>query len=202
MKFDTHIPFHTPSDPDRTFTGAASQLAEAERLAGLGSWTWRDGARTIFCSGGLLQFIGGIEPELSLRSIVRHIHPDDRRALFAQVRTARHAGSGALELRLRSGAEPRVFAASIRGGCTTKGHAVLWGVCHDITAPHRVKKALLRSESRWEMALETARQGVWDYDVRHHSVGQGILSDTARIFVTKQNPIPWSMASPWGLARC
>jgi diguanylate cyclase (GGDEF)-like protein/PAS domain S-box-containing protein len=40
-----------------------------------------------------------------------------------------------------------------------------WGICQDVTMVRLVSAALDRSESRWEIALESARQGVWDADL-------------------------------------
>jgi diguanylate cyclase (GGDEF)-like protein/PAS domain S-box-containing protein len=39
------------------------------------------------------------------------------------------------------------------------------GIQTDITSRKKTEAALAASESRWQFALESARQGVWDYDV-------------------------------------
>ncbi|MDP1730911.1 MAG: EAL domain-containing protein [Devosia sp.] len=179
MKLDFQQPLC--ANPDlgyqTVFDGAASQLAEAERLAGLGSWTWRSGERNLSCSAGLMRLAdcGGLATEASLRSCFRYILPEDRRNVFARIREAqRTGGSGSFEFRLKGGnGEGRILSASIRTGSACDGRVVSWGSCQDITATRGVKVALDRSESRWEMAFETARQGVWDFDLAtgtvHHS---------------------------------
>lgn len=41
------------------------------------------------------------------------------------------------------------------------------GVCRDVTSRKHAEDALAESENRWNFALESAGQGVWDHDLRH-----------------------------------
>ncbi len=41
------------------------------------------------------------------------------------------------------------------------------GVCRDVTQRKRTEAALAESESRWNFALESAGQGVWDHDLKN-----------------------------------
>ncbi len=58
-----------------------------------------------------------------------------------------------------------VAVAIVREGPERKP-AYLIAQLNDIEARRRVEQALELSESRWNFALESARQGVWDYDYR------------------------------------
>lgn len=58
-----------------------------------------------------------------------------------------------------------VAVAMVREGPERKP-AYLIAQLNDIEARRRVEQALELSESRWNFALESARQGVWDYDYR------------------------------------
>lgn len=147
--------------------GAASHLEEVERLAGLGSWTWRAGDAFLLCSAGLVRLLGKGQgaAALSLRDCLGSVHAADRRPLFDHVRGAQRSGQARFEFRVVSdGKEVGIVCASLRWGFAEDGSPILWGVCQDTTPTRRVKAALDRSESRWEKALETARQGVWDAD--------------------------------------
>jgi diguanylate cyclase (GGDEF)-like protein/PAS domain S-box-containing protein len=170
MKLVSQTPSSAPSGAAQAFSGPAAQLAEAERLAGLGSWTWRLGATMVSCSPGLLQLLDAAGPELPPLLLLRRVEPADRHAVLSQLRAARAAGAGACEFGLRDGEGRRRLRLSIRAGSSAAGENMLWGVCQDVTVQRQLEQALRRSESRWEMALETARQGVWDYDLVNHVV--------------------------------
>lgn len=149
------------------FGGAASLLGEAERLAGLGTWTWRAGDPFIACSAGLVRLLGKGEDAaaLTLRDCFGSVHAADRRPLLDHVREAQRSGRARFEFRIVSdGEEVGVVCVSLRSGFADDGSPILWGACQDSTPVRQAKAALDRSESRWEMALETARQGVWDSD--------------------------------------
>lgn len=180
MAFNSNNPIRPPLGPEQAFAGAASQLAEAERLAGIGSWTWEHGSKVISCSAGLMHLLPIAEREPSIRALLRPIHSSDRRAVLTAIRAARQTGADTFEFQVGSGQHSRIFGAGIRSGYTPEGEAILWGACHDITASRQIKEALERSESRWEMALETARQGVWDYDVANHIVSHSSTWYTLR----------------------
>ena len=45
-----------------------------------------------------------------------------------------------------------------------------YGVNRDITERKRSEQALVESESRWNFALEGAGQGVWDHNLKNHTV--------------------------------
>lgn len=144
--------------------GEAEQLNAAELLAGFGRWRWQPGARVIAISPGMQTILGDriASREIAARTFLRMISAADRKTLFGRVRLMlidREARD--LELSI-SGYDGGVRAAVTMFRVTETS---FWGVCQDVTVVRLVTAALDRSESRWEIALESARQGVWDADL-------------------------------------
>jgi len=137
---------------------ATQQFAEAERLAGLGRWSWSP-ATGLVCSEGLLTVLGRAERP-SVRQVLRQL--GGRRSLFEAIRQGR-AGAVAPPIEL-SIPLPDGSHHMATGIVRADGNA-LWGLVQNVTVLHRMATALDRSESRWEIALESARQGVWDSDI-------------------------------------
>jgi diguanylate cyclase (GGDEF)-like protein len=56
-----------------------TSLANAQRIARLGSWTWHPASTRFECSAEYQQVIGGytLGPDYQWRDILRHVHPDD-----------------------------------------------------------------------------------------------------------------------------
>ena len=140
------------------------ELEAAELLAGFGRWRWRPGSRTIAISGGMSRIVGTIKPlaELNVRTGLRMLQPADRKALFGRLRLmlAEHEARD-LEFGVTG------HDGGVRAVMTMFRHDAdgFWGICQDVTMVRLVSAALDRSESRWEIALESARQGVWDSDL-------------------------------------
>ena len=59
---------------------------------------------------------------------------------------------------------------STMGMDATSRTPTLWGVCKDISASRQIEAALDQSETRWEMALESAGQGVFDSNLETGTV--------------------------------
>lgn len=141
------------SDPRR-------HMAETEALAGFGRWGWsRD--RGLWCSEGLHNILGVVSA--NVRPLLRRIPAQQRHMLIAALRQARSDQPPvAVEFRLRGANDHwRNCTAWIR----KDADGGLWGIVQDITALRSMSAALERSESRWEIALQSAHQGVWDSDV-------------------------------------
>jgi len=136
---------------------ATRQFVEAERLAGLGHWSWSPDAGLV-CSDNLLAVLGR-KDRPSVRQVFRRL--GGLRSLLQSIRQVR-AGelSGPLELSFPHGDTRRMATGIVRADGER-----LWGLVQDVTALYDAQAALGRSESRWETALESARQGVWDSDI-------------------------------------
>jgi diguanylate cyclase (GGDEF)-like protein/PAS domain S-box-containing protein len=136
----------------------ARQFAEAERLAGLGRWSWSP-AGGLTCSPGLLSMLGR-DSQPNLRQLLRGL--GGRRTLFAAIRQVRaDTAAPTIELAIPLPDGHHHLAT----GIVSADGDTLWGLVHDVSALRDIAAALDRSESRWEMALESARQGVWDSDL-------------------------------------
>jgi len=142
----------------------AEEMQAAEMLAGLGRWHWRPGERAVALSPGMDRIIGTTAPapNLGARQLLRLLKQEDRRALLERLRMLL-AGDEVRDLEV---AVTGYDSGSRRVSMTFRRRAAeIWGVCHDITLMRMVTAALDRSEGRWEIALESARQGVWDADL-------------------------------------
>ena len=139
---------------------ASAQLSAAETLAGLGNWRWSPPSPLFEASAGLMRILGRRKraARLAVRPILRTIPASQRARLIAALRARRPARLD-LELKQADGAR-KVLALSLE----PEGDGV-WGVVQDVTALSSISTALDRSESRWEMALESAGQAVWDSDL-------------------------------------
>ncbi len=155
--------------PDEAIALLEQQVTEAEQLAGLGRWAWsrQDGLML----SDTLQRLLGLPPSPSVRQVLRGAK--GLPFLKTSIRDAEKGGKPVpfeMNLVSRAGSGRCTVTVTVR---SMPGGEGLWGLCHDISNYSQVVAALNRSESRWEIALETARQGVWDSDlvtgIVHHS---------------------------------
>ena len=137
-------------EAERALIRSQSLLKEAERIANLGSWSWMPGEKKHLWSDETFR-IFGVSPadfEPSLRSIVLHIHPDDRRRV-RELFLASAAGeerSGEFRI-IRPDGEERVLEAE--ASLRNESHGVrLIGVVHDITEQRQLEKELLKAGER------------------------------------------------------
>ena len=150
--------------PAEYAVAAGAELEAAELLAGFGRWRWRPGGRTIAISPGMSRIVGTIalQPTIDARAALRMISAKDRHALFGRLR---------LMLVEHEARDLEFSVAGLDGGLRAvvsmfrEDAGGFWGICQDVTMVRLVSAALDRSESRWEIALESARQGVWDSDL-------------------------------------
>lgn len=73
-----------------------ARLAEAERVAHIGSWEWDVGSDEIVCSDGLLEIYGIAREEFDARfrpGESKFVHPDDRERVTAELRHGLESGS-------------------------------------------------------------------------------------------------------------
>jgi diguanylate cyclase (GGDEF)-like protein/PAS domain S-box-containing protein len=138
------------------------RLADAQQIAGVGSFHWDPVGRAVEWSDELrriLAFTDGSEPVGP--ETLELVHPDDRPALEAAARAALQEG-GALELDLRmvrgDGVE-RLF--HVRAGATLAPDGTPWrldGICADVTERRR-------GEERLAQAQRLAEIGSFDRDL-------------------------------------
>jgi len=139
----------------------------------------RDGTRQyLYVSEGVRELFG-VPPEVLLRDaslVTRHLHPDDAGRMQAETRQLLAAPavlSGEFRVRDIRGREKWVHNRSCEVMRDAQGvHRV--GVVLDITERKRMEAALHQSEALWKTALETAGDGVWDWNLQ---TGERYLSD-------------------------
>jgi diguanylate cyclase (GGDEF)-like protein/PAS domain S-box-containing protein len=152
---------------EETLRRREAQLAEAQQIAGVGSWHWDPEAHQVAWSAELLRLLGfapGAAPVGD--ETLDLVHPDDRERVAAAASEA--LGSGAtmeLEFRMRrADGEYRLFFC--RGGATLGpgGEARrLDGICEDVT-----ERRL--AEQRLAEAQRLAQIGTFDRDLEADEV--------------------------------
>lgn len=124
-----------------------ARLAEAERIARMGSWEWDIPSRQMTCSEGLYE-IYGISPEEfdgHYEGGSRYVHPDDRELVERQLREAVESGvSVDLEYRIiRPDGRVRRVRSRAELTADSDGNALrLTGTVQDVTELHAAAEAL------------------------------------------------------------
>ncbi len=152
-----------------------ARLAEAQRLAHLGSWEWDADADTVAWSDELYR-IFGIEPsdvDAYLAAYLDRIHPDDRARVDAAIRTSLAAGAPfELEQRIvRPSGEIRTLRCLGRpvDGEANGGRRLL-GACVDITAIKEAER----------QAIELAREHAARQEAERAVSRVGLLAEASR----------------------
>lgn len=127
--------------------------------------------RMVYANRAFAELLGGGVNEAGDQSIFELIHADDsaaaRQRLQRLMRGEASDYRGEHRFRHADGAPLWVMvAASVLRSDTTGEPAYLITQLTSIELQKKAEEALATSESRWNFALESARQGVWDHDIR------------------------------------
>ena len=153
------------------------KLAELERdaaLDGASVFVWEQNLATnrvrwLSRHGGLAMF-GPLGEDHDGPAWNAAIHPEDLArvvAAYERVRTG-HASQLDLSYRFRSpGGEwlHMIERGHVTSSRTAAGGVMLRGVTMDVTGPRRVERALARSRERFQLALECANIGFYEWDL-------------------------------------
>lgn len=137
------------------------QLARAQELAKMGSWSWQVGSDRVYWSDEMYR-IYGLTPETfkgTLDGFLERVHPDDRAMVQSSVGYALEHGTPFhhQERILRPSGDVRVLDSI--GECIigSNGKAIqLMGLCRDITEDARAVQQLEESEQRFRKIFEAS----------------------------------------------
>ena len=152
---------------------AERQLADAQELARVGSWTMVPSTQQMLWSREMFRILGhdpdGAIPESAY--LLPHVHPDDRDRLMEHVERARERAEGyEISYRvIRPDGEVRDVHSRVRAECGPDGSvARLLGTLHDITASERLAHELgvANEELQQVNRLNADVLGLVGHDVR------------------------------------
>ncbi len=159
---------------EQEFRRSEARLAEAQRIASIGSWEW-DVVHDCICWSEEMRRIFGSDPAEfggTLAGYVELIHPDDRAMAQLVIEKAiAEGGSFAFEHRVlrRDGGERTIFGRGevFRDAAGTVVR--LAGTGQDITDKKRMEQQLHRAEERFRLAFT------------HAAIGKAIVGPDRRI---------------------
>lgn len=148
---------------------AAADLAEAQRIAKLGSWRFDVESDRIILSDQLCTMFEVKPSPLgeTYESFLALIHQDDRPGVVqANVEARAHGSPFDLEFRIvtRDGLVKTMRELGYAQRNAADRIVGLFGTVQDITERKRVETALRESEERLLLALESANMGTWEWD--------------------------------------
>ncbi len=151
-------------------------LAQAQRLAQMGSWLWEIPSGALHWSEGVYHIIGRrpdeIEPTYP-NFLDQVVHPEDRRKVVEAVdRALRERGAYDVYHRmLRPDGELRILHEHGEVELGPDGSLLrMLGTVQDVTEQIRAEEELRHSEQRLRQAQQIARVGNWEWDVLNDRV--------------------------------
>ncbi|PRY36622.1 PAS domain S-box-containing protein/diguanylate cyclase (GGDEF)-like protein [Geodermatophilus tzadiensis] len=165
-----------PVATDHAHTAAALErsrrwLAEAQRLAAMGSWEWDVVSDAVTFSDELFR-VFRLDPATvtpSFEACLEMVHPEDRdRARHAIGAALAAGGVFDVDHRVVTG-DGEVIWVRARGSVTRDAQGaplLLVGTAQDVTERVAIEARLQESERRLLEAQRVARLGRWDWDVR------------------------------------
>ncbi|WP_437819810.1 PAS domain-containing protein [Sorangium sp. So ce1078] len=154
---------------ERALRESREQLAKAQEVAHLGSWSWDVAAGKLDWSEeqlrihGLPVEDGGVQPDAALACV----HPEDRSRVAAELEALLwRAGSGEMTYRIvrPDGATRWIHARTEVDRAHDGTPARMLGTCHDITEQRRAQRALQEKEERLRAALDASATGTFRWD--------------------------------------
>ncbi|MEZ5441268.1 MAG: PAS domain-containing protein [Lysobacterales bacterium] len=149
------------------FRANAMRVA-AEQLAGVAAWEY-DPRKGVLLGMAQVRQLVGLRPGTDSMPTANALSPlpvDVLLSLHQRARrTLRRGEDFDVELKLptpRGDRQVRIVAGRHR---SEGGHWRLVGAVHDLTELRAAESALRHSEARWNAALESAGDGVWDWNV-------------------------------------
>ncbi|TMA79794.1 MAG: PAS domain S-box protein [Deltaproteobacteria bacterium] len=154
---------------------SAAELAEAQRVAHIGNWTFDLQTQKVTWSDELYRIFEIDHRDFDGRydAFLNRIHPDDQlHVLKTSARTRLEGASFDIEYRIITLAQQTKiirevgYASRDRAGDVVR----LFGTAQDITERKRAEERLKRSESHLAEAQSLAHVGSWEWDLRSGDV--------------------------------
>ena len=145
-------------------------LAEAQRIAHIGSWEWDFSTNTIKLSKEMYK-VYGLNPETydgKPESLINVIHPADFEIFNVSMNNNLSSGnSPSLEYRvIHEDGSIHNISAEGRIEFDEAGNPIRGiGTVQDITERKRAEEKLLRANDRLALAQRSANAGIWDWDI-------------------------------------
>jgi PAS domain S-box-containing protein len=147
-----------------------AQLAQAQRIAHLGSYEWDIGSNALYRSEELCRIFGVTADELvpTLEGYLERVHPDDRSTTKATIDTAFRTGAP-FELDERivrpDGTIRRLHSQGTWILDSSDRPVKLVGICQDITERTQADDQLRRGEERFQLVARATNDAIWDWDL-------------------------------------
>lgn len=146
------------------------QLAESQRIAGIGSWERDLTTNTVVWSKELFRILG-LDPDttaLNYQTLLDLIHPDDRDGHAKAVNEAIHENKPYnMEYRVVR-PDGKTVVIHAQGEVITDGSGrpvLIRGTAQDITERKRAEQALAESEKRYRTLVESASDAIFILDL-------------------------------------
>ena len=143
-----------------------SQLAEAQHLAHLGSWSWDPADKKLTWSDEMYRLFGTDPSEFnpSYEAILPFLHPEDRESFDQRVRDALQTpGPFSFYHRvILPGGGVRIIHS--QGTVVVDGHGIptrIFGAAQDVTEPRQAEEALREAEQKYRDIFENAGEGIF-----------------------------------------
>ena len=144
-------------------------LAEAERLAGVGSWEWDIPNDRWTLSDNWFRIHGGEKTRLSTEALMNFAHPEDAAAIREAFRMAIHeTGVYTIEHRIRRASDGEIRHIQARGEVAFGPNGTprrMFGAAQDVTEKVQTETALRKSENEYRMIVENQADLVVKVDV-------------------------------------
>lgn len=134
-------------EAERALLRSEGLLKEAERIANIGSWSWKIGKRLLLWSDETYRIFGVVPDafEPRPRSIIRLIHSEDRKRVRDLLVAGSSGEAGTAEFRIvRPDGGERIVEMETSARGASDG-ARLFGVVHDITEQRQLERELVKA---------------------------------------------------------
>ncbi|MBI1373083.1 MAG: PAS domain S-box protein [Phycisphaera sp.] len=144
-------------------------LATAQQIAHIGSWTWNPHTGRVTLSDELYRIYGIVPDQFdgTFEYLLDHVvHPDDRQSLIDSSAAGARGEATPLEFRVvHPDGTLRIVIGEGETVLDPDGQIMeLVGTVQDITDQKRAQDALQQSEEKYRRIVETAQEGIWVLD--------------------------------------